>query len=57
MLHREPLAPIGDLYLLSFVGMEETMPEKYSVTRIQRPPKGNNKSCLLQQVVFKCTFC
>ena len=25
-----------------------------SITCIQRPPKGNTKSCLLQQVVFKC---
>ena len=26
----------------------------YSITCIQRPPKGRNKSGLLQQVVFKC---
>ena len=29
---------------------------KYSITCVQRPPKGSNKSGLLQQVVFKCRF-
>ena len=29
---------------------------KYSITCIQRPPKGSNKSGLLQQVVLKCRF-
>ena len=29
---------------------------KYSITCIQRPPEGSNKSDLLQQVVFKCRF-
>ena len=29
---------------------------KYSITCIQRPLKGSNKSGLLQQVVFKCRF-
>ena len=29
---------------------------KYKITCIQRPPKGSNKSGLLQQVVFKCMF-
>ena len=28
----------------------------YSITCIQRPPKGGNKSGLLKQVVFKCRF-
>ena len=28
----------------------------YSITCIQRPPKGNHKSGLLQQVVFKYRF-
>ena len=28
----------------------------YSITCIQRPPKGSDKSGLLQQVVFKCRF-
>ena len=28
----------------------------YSITCIQRSPKGSNKSGLLQQVVFKCRF-
>ena len=27
---------------------------KYSITRVQRPRKGSNKSGLLQQVVFIC---
>ena len=27
---------------------------KFSITRVQRPRKGSNKSGLLQQVVFKC---
>ena len=29
---------------------------KYSITCIQRPLKGSNKSGLLWQVVFKCMF-
>ena len=29
---------------------------KYSITCIQTPPKGRNKSGLLQQVVFECRF-
>ena len=29
---------------------------KYSITCIQRPPKGRNKSGLLQQVVLTCRF-
>ena len=29
---------------------------KYNITCIKRPPKGSNKSGLLQQVVFKCRF-
>ena len=29
---------------------------KYRITCIQRPPRGSNKSGLLQQVVFKCRF-
>ena len=28
----------------------------YSITCIQRPPKGSKKSGLLQEVVFKCRF-
>ena len=28
----------------------------YTKTCIQRPPKGSNKSGLLQQVLFKCRF-
>ena len=28
----------------------------YSITCIQRPPKGSNESGLLQQVVFKCRY-
>ena len=28
----------------------------YSITCIQRPPKGSIESGLLQQVVFKCRF-
>ena len=28
----------------------------YSITCIQRPPEGSNKSSLLQQVVFNCRF-
>ena len=28
-----------------------------SITCIQRPPKGNNKSCVLQQEVFKWRYC
>ena len=29
---------------------------EYSKTCIQRPPKGSNKSSLLQQLVFQCRF-
>ena len=36
------------------MGKDET--RLYSITCIQKPPKGSNKSGLLQQVVFKCRF-
>ena len=30
--------------------------QQYSVTSIQRPPKGNNESGLLQNMIFQCRF-
>ena len=51
--HANKTEGMCSLSTLSFIPVRSF---KYTITCIQRLPMGNNKSGLLQQVVFKCRF-
>ena len=55
-----PFTSNSKLLSTSSLSLEESkiccLGKSYSITCIQRPLKGSNKSGLLQQVVFECRF-